>query len=122
LVARLRDCDDYERFLELGVLVVEPQTAVISLLEHFVRSPVATSLLLGRDADQDIIDQEIRNPNIHGLSLRDIRLPLDVLILSIQRDGHTLISRGFTKFQLGDRVTMVGPSEKLQEAVLHFDA
>jgi Trk K+ transport system NAD-binding subunit/Kef-type K+ transport system membrane component KefB len=122
LVARLRDCDDYERFHELGVLVVEPQTAVISLLEHFVRSPVATSLLLGRDADQDIIDQEIRNPNIHGLSLRDLRLPLDVLILSIQRNGHTLISRGYTKFQLGDRVTMVGPKEKLQEAVLRFDA
>ena len=122
LVVRLRDRDDYERFHELGVLVVEPQTAVISLLEHFVRSPVATSLLLGRDTDQDMVDQEIRNPSIHGLTLRDLRLPLDVLVLSIQRDGHTLISRGFTKFQLGDRVTMVGPKKKLQEAVLRFDA
>jgi Trk K+ transport system NAD-binding subunit len=121
LVAHLRDRDDYERFQKLGVLVVEPQTAVISLLEHFVRAPVGTSLLLGRDEGQAMIDQEVRNPNITGLTLRELRLPLDVLVLSIERDGHTLVSRGFTKFQLGDRVTMVGPREKLNEVVLRFD-
>jgi Trk K+ transport system NAD-binding subunit len=122
LVARLRDCIDYERFKELGVLVVEPRTAVVSLLEHFVRAPVGTSLLLGRDEGQDMIDQEVRNPNISGLTLRDLRLPLDVLVLSIERGGQTLVSRGFTKFQLGDRVTMVGPREKLEEVMLRFDA
>ncbi|MEN8241924.1 MAG: cation:proton antiporter, partial [Chloroflexota bacterium] len=115
LVAHLRDCEDYERFQKLGVLVVEPQTAVISLLEHYVRSPVGTSLLLGRDENQVMTDLEIRNPNISGVTLRDLRLPLDVLVLSIQRGGQTLVSRGFTKFQLGDRVTMVGPREKLKE-------
>jgi Trk K+ transport system NAD-binding subunit len=122
LVTYLRDCDDYERFQKLGVLVVEPQTAAISLLDHFVRAPVGTSLLLGQDEGQDMIDQEVRNPNIAGLTLRDLRLPLDVLVLSIERDGHTLVSRGFTKFQLGDRVTMVGPRKKLDEVVLRFDA
>lgn len=121
LVARLRDCIDYERFQKLGVLIVEPQTAVVSLLEHFVRAPVGTSLLLGRDEGQDMIDLEVRNPNIAGMTLRELRLPLDVLVLSIQRDGHTLVSRGFTKYQLGDRVTMVGPREKLKEVALRFD-
>ncbi|MBN2502147.1 MAG: cation:proton antiporter [Anaerolineales bacterium] len=122
LVARLRDCIDYERFQKLGVLVVEPQTAVISLLEHFVRAPVGTSLLLGRDEDQSMIDQEVRNPNLTGLTLRDLRLPLDVLVLSIERDRHTLVARGFTKFEMGDRVTMVGPRKKLEEVALRFDA
>jgi len=121
LVARLRDRSDFDRFHKLGVLVVEPQTAVVSLLEHFVRSPAGTSLLLGHDEGQEMVDQEIRNPNIRGLTLRDLRLPLDVLVLSIQRDGNTLISRGFTQFQLGDKVTMVGPKEKLSEVMLRFD-
>jgi hypothetical protein len=35
---------------------------------------------------------------------------------------YCFISRGFTQFQLGDRVTMVGPQEKLEEVVLRFDA
>ena len=122
LVARLRDTSDFDRFHKLGVLVVEPQTAVMGLLEHFVRSPAGTSILLGHDKDQDMIDQEIHNPSIHGLALRDLRLPLDVLVLSVQRDGHTLVSRGFTQLQLGDKVTMVGPQEKLEEVMLRFAA
>jgi Trk K+ transport system NAD-binding subunit len=122
IVTFLRDCDDYERFQKLGVLVVEPQTAAISLLEHFVRSPVGTALMLGQEDGQDMIDQEVRNPNIAGMTLRELRLPLDVLVLSVQRDGHTLVSRGFTQFQLGDKVTMVGPREKLEEVSLRFDA
>ncbi|MFH1635805.1 MAG: cation:proton antiporter [Chloroflexota bacterium] len=122
LVARLRDRTDFDRFHKLGVLVVEPKTAVISLLEHFVRSPAGTSILLGLDDGQEMVDQEVRNPSLHGMALRDLRLPLDVLVLSIQRDGHTLVSRGFTQFQLGDKVTMVGPRKKLEEVMLRFDA
>ncbi|MEN8173610.1 MAG: TrkA C-terminal domain-containing protein, partial [Chloroflexota bacterium] len=121
LVARLRKSEDYERFQKIGVLVVDPQTAVISLLDNFVRAPVGASLLLGREEGQDMVDIEIRNPNIHGMTLRELRLPLDVLILSIQRDGHTLVSRGFTQFQMGDKITMVGPQKKLEEVMLRFD-
>ena len=69
-----------------------------------------------------MVDQEIRDPSIQGIEIRDLRLPLDVLILSIQRDGHTLVSRGFTQLQLGDKVTMVGPQEKLEEVMLRFAA
>ena len=75
-----------------------------------------------KNEGQEMIDQEVRNPNISGLTLRDLRLPLDVLVLSIERDGQTLVSRGFTKFQFGDRVTMVGPRDKLEEVILRFDA
>ncbi|MCP4139531.1 MAG: potassium transporter TrkA [Chloroflexi bacterium] len=122
LVARLRDTSDFDRFNKLGVLVVEPQTATMGLLEHFVRSPVGTSILLGHDEDQDMIDQEICDPSVHGTALRDLRLPMDVLILSIQRDGHTLVSRGFTQLHLGDKLTMVGPREKLDEVTLRLGA
>ncbi|MFQ5433388.1 MAG: cation:proton antiporter [Anaerolineae bacterium] len=121
MVVRLRDRADFERFHKLGVMVVEPQTAVVSLLEHLVRSPAGTSLLLGMDEGQDVIDLEVRDPNLHGVALRDLRLPLDVLILSIHRNGHTLVSRGHTQLHLGDKVTMVGPQEKLEEVMLRFD-
>lgn len=122
MVVRLKDRGNFNRFHELGVLVVEPQTAVASLLEHFVIAPTGTSILLGADGEQEIVDLEVRNPDLHGIPLRDLRLPLDVLVLSVQRDGHTLVSRGHTQFQLGDKVTMVGPKEKLEEVMLRFDS
>ncbi len=122
LVAYLQDRENYDKFQKLGVLVVEPRTAVVSLLEHFVRAPAGTSLLLGMQDEQDIIDVEMRNPDLDGIPLRDLRLPLDVLVLSVQRNGEHIISHGYTKLTVGDKVTMVGNVEKLEEVMLHFDA
>ncbi|PIE79827.1 MAG: potassium transporter TrkA [Chloroflexi bacterium] len=122
IVTRLKDRANFDRFHELGVLVVEPRTAVVSLLDHFVRAPAGTSLLLGMQEEQDIVDIELRNSDLDGISLRDLRLPLDVLILSVQRNGERIISHGYTKLTVGDKVTMVGNVETLEEVMLHFDA
>jgi Trk K+ transport system NAD-binding subunit len=122
MVVRLRDRSNFERFHSLDVRVVEPRTAVSSLLEHFVLAPAGTSLLLGMDEEQEMIDIEVRDPTLHGRALRDLRLPLEVLILSIHRAGHTLVTRGHTELHLGDKVTMVGPRDKLDEVTLRFDS
>ena len=122
VVVQLKNRENAARFHELGVLIVELQTAVVSLLEHFVRSPVGVSMLLGMDGKQDLVDIEVRNPDIDGLTLRDLRLPFDVLILSVSRDHHTIISHGYTRLRLGDKVTMVGSTEKLEEVMRRFDA
>jgi Trk K+ transport system NAD-binding subunit len=122
LVAYLKDRENYDKFQKLGVLVVEPRTAVVSLLEHFVRAPAGTSLLLGMQETQDIVDVELCNPELNGITVRDLRLPLDVLILSIQRDHQALITHGYTRLKLGDKVTMVGKTDKLEEVIFRFDA
>ena len=121
LVVRLNDRANFDRFHELGALIVDPSTAMVSLLDHLVRSPVATSLLLGMEEDQDTVDIEVRDPSLHGLALRDLRLPLDTLILSVHRNGHTLISHGYTRLELGDRVTGVGSLASLDEVILRFE-
>ncbi len=122
LVVRLNDRAKFDRFHELGALIVDPSTAIVSLLDHLVRSPVATSLLLGLEENQDTIDIEVRDPSLHGVALRDLRLPLDTLILSVHRNGHTLISHGYTRLELGDRVTVVGSLTSLDEVMLRFEA
>ena len=121
LVVRLNDRKNFDRFHKLGVLIVDPSTAIVGLLDHLVRSPVATSLLLGMEENQDIIDIEVRDPHLHGVALRDLRLPLDALILSVHRNGHTLISHGYTRLELGDRVTVVGSLTSLDEVMLRFE-
>ena len=122
MVVQLNERENASWFHELGALIVEPQTAVVSLLEHFVRSPIGASLLLGTDGIQDVIDIEVRNPELDGLTLRDLRLPLDVLILSVSRGHRTFISHGYTRLRLGDKVTIVGSEEKLEEVMLRLAA
>jgi Trk K+ transport system NAD-binding subunit/Kef-type K+ transport system membrane component KefB len=120
LVVRLNHRENFEKFHKLGALIVEPSTAMVSLLDHFVRSPQATSLLLGMQKDQDTRDVEVLNPNLHGIFLRDLRIPPDVIVLSIKRSGQMIISHGYTRLRLGDIVTLVGSIESLDNVALRF--
>jgi len=120
LIVRLNHREFYKKFHNIGVMVIDPATAMVSLMEHFVRSPIATSLLLGMDEGQDTIDIELRNSDFHGLTLRDLRLPSDVIILSVTRGDHPIISHGYTRLRLGDIVTMVGSIESLDKVRLNL--
>jgi len=122
VIVRLNKRENFNKFHELGVLIIEPTTAIVSLLDHFVRSPNATSLLLGMDEGQDSIDIEVANKDIHGLRLRELRLPSDIIILSIKRKGHIIISHGYTRLRLGDVITLVGAEKSLEEIMFKFES
>lgn len=121
VVVRLNKRENFDKFHKLGALIIEPATAMVSLLDHFVRSPNATSLLLGMDQGQDSMDIEIRNQDIHGMRLRDLRLPSDVLVLSVRRKGQLLVSHGYTRLRIGDIMTLVGSETSLEELKFKFD-
>lgn len=115
VVVRLNNHNNFKKFHELGCLVVDPNTAMVSLLDNFVRSPVAASMLLGTDEGQATIDIEVRDRSLHGVSLRNLRLPTDVIILSVKRKGQSIISHGYTRLRRKDIVTVVGSLESLNK-------
>ena len=73
------------------------------------------------DEGQDTMDIEIKNRDIHGLRIRELRLPTDVIILSIKRKGQLLITHGYTRLRLGDEITLVGSPNSLEEIKFKFD-
>ena len=121
IITRLHDRSYFDRFHELGVLVVDPGTAIVSLLEQFVRSPTAVSLLLGDEDGQDIMEIELTDPDLDGTYLRNLRLPTDTLIMSIHRGHDVIVTHGYTQLKLGDRVTVVGSDESLDHVCLLFE-
>jgi len=122
IIVRLNNRDYFEQFHELGALIIEPATAIVGLLDHFVRSPNAASLLLGMDEGQDSMDVEIKNTDYHGLRIRELRLPTDIIILSIKRNGQLLMTHGYTRLRLGDVLTLVGKEESLESIKFRFDS
>ncbi|MBL4654771.1 MAG: cation:proton antiporter [Bacteroidia bacterium] len=122
LVVRLNERGNFDRFHDLGALIVEPTSAIVSLLDHLVRSPQATSLLLGMHKDQDTIDVEVLNKGLHGIALRDLRLPADIIILSIKRGDEVLISHGYTRLRLHDIVTVVGSIKSIDKVTLLLES
>jgi len=121
VIVRLNKRENFNKFHDLGTLIIEPTTAIVSLLDHFVRSPNAASLLLGMDEGQDTIDVEILNKDIHGMRLRELHLPSDIIILSVKRKGQIIISHGYTRLRLGDIITLVGAEKSLEEIMFKFD-
>ncbi len=115
LVVRVEDFDQITKFKKFDARVVEPRTAMVSLLEHFVRSPYATSLLIGMEEDKEVADIEVLNPEIHGKALREIRLPLGVLVISITRSGESILTHGYTRLRLHDIVTVFGTPEQIEQ-------
>lgn len=121
LVVRLNHRFNQSKFHKLGCLVVDPSTAIVSLLDHMVRSPQAASLMLGMEEGQDTLDLQITNPNMQGLPLRDLKLPPDIIILSIRRRGQLIITHGYTRLRLGDNITMLGSRESLEAMTLRLE-
>ncbi len=121
IVVRLNQRYNFEKFHKLDCLIVDPSTAIVSLMDHFVRSPQAASLLLGMEENQDTMDVEVLNKDLRGLALRDLRLPSDIIILSVKRGGHMLITHGYTRLRQGDILTMVGSNDSLDKVALRFE-
>ena len=115
IIVRLNNRKYFKKFHDLGCLIVDPDTAMVSLLDNFVRSPVAASMLLGTEEGQGTIDLEVRDKSLHGMALRNLRLPSDVIILSVKRKGQSIISHGYTRLRKKDIVTVVGSPESLEK-------
>jgi Trk K+ transport system NAD-binding subunit/Kef-type K+ transport system membrane component KefB/mannitol/fructose-specific phosphotransferase system IIA component (Ntr-type) len=121
LIARISNRFNTARFQSLGVLIVDPSTAIVGLLDHFVRSPAAASLLMGMHKERNVVDLRIQNPDLSGLALRDLRLPFDLIIMSVRRRGVLFVPHGFTRLEAGDLVTVLGSKNSIGELALRFD-
>lgn len=121
VVVRLNHRYNFEKFHKLDCLIVDPSTAMVSLMDHFVRSPQAASLLLGMQKGQDTMDVEVNNKDLRGIPLRDLRLPSDIIILSVTRNDQMLITHGYTRLRIGDTLAMVGSKDSLEEVSLRFE-
>lgn len=123
MIVRLQDMSKREQFSAIGVRVIDPASAMIGLLDHYVRTPEATELLLhitpGAN-DFDITQVTVTDQDVSGVLLRDLRLPADVLVLEIKRKGQTIVPHGYTKINLKDEVTFVGKPESLKQVTLQF--
>lgn len=115
LVARPASGSHAAEFAELGAFIVDPGSAMVTLLEQAVQSPQSTALFLRREPGRSVTQVTITNPDIHGLPLRDLRLPLDVLVLEVRRSDTTVLAQGSTVFRVGDEVTLVAEDDSLEE-------
>lgn len=120
LVVRPDDLSMTEAFQGLGVRIVDTASAMVNLLDQAVRAPQSAALMLHQDPDRDVVQVTISSPDIDGLYVRDLRLPNDVLLIDVTRNGESIVPSGYTVIRLQDEVTLLGPSESLEDVTLRL--
>ncbi len=120
VIVRITDKENYQKFKDLNCYVIDPSKAMINLMMQYVKSPTSATLLLGELKGQSSIDIEVRDLTVVGKYLRDLHLPQDVIVLSIERHNQIIITHGYTKLELGDIMTVVGSEKSLEEVELRF--
>ncbi len=121
LVVRLNDLNWRDRFVKLNVLTVHAGTATVKLLEQYARKPDTASLLMDSESKYKMRELYVRDSNLHGIALRDLRLPTDTLIVAIHRNDNDIVSHGYTRLRLGDKLTVIGTPKSIAELELKFE-
>lgn len=118
MVVRLRDASLRNAFQRLGARVIDPASAMVHLLDQSITAPEAVNLLLHEDPDYEFSQITVHEKAVDGMPLRDLRLPGDVLVLEINRDGHSIVPHGFSVLRVSDELTLVGSPNSLSEVAL----
>jgi Kef-type K+ transport system membrane component KefB/Trk K+ transport system NAD-binding subunit len=114
VVAMVREPSLLPRFQELGVRPYTPAVQRVTMITMMARNPDALTLLTSPVAERDIAEIRLRNSGVVGRRLRSLRMPGDMLVLAIRRDGQLLIPRGDTQLAHGDRLTILGQQAELK--------
>ncbi len=117
VIAMARSAKYIEAMEKLGAKTVEPMTALVNMLEHMVRSPQGVDILFGAEGETDTVDVEVKNPDMVGLFIRDLKLPHDVIVLSLKRRNNAVFTHGYTRLRKGDILTIVGTPASLDEVI-----
>ncbi len=107
-LALVNDPDNEYVFRELGVPAISTTRVITGLIEQ--KSQLDEVINLMPAADGKAIISEVRisgDSPVAGRELKDIGMPRDSLIAVIQRGDVTLVPRGMTLIEKGDRCVVI---------------
>ncbi len=117
VVSRISDVGLLPELRALGVKVVQPALATAMALEGAIRYPTTFEVLMHRTEDVEVGEGVVSNPALVGRALKQVRLPGDVLIISLQRDSTVTVPHGETVLREGDRLGLLGSPEAVELAL-----
>ena len=115
IVAYVVDPDLLSEFNKLQVQAYTPAVQRATLISMMARSPDAFNLLASYQGRNDTIEIILFNSSLVQRPLRYLNLPGACLVLAIRRGEELLVPRGNTELALGDRLTLFGPKELLED-------
>ena len=115
VVSRVTAPGEIPRFEKIGVTPMNAATDQAMLLALLLRNPSLYELLTRTDDDKEVCEIVVRNRRYLDTPLRDLDLPIDLMILAVRKDGQLIVPNGDTKLEWGDQLTLLGPVECVEK-------
>ena len=115
VVSQITDVELIPYLQDIGVRVVQPELATAMALEGAILYPSVFDVLVHRIEDIEVTEFIITNQRIAGTRLKEIRLPGDTLVLSLQRDNSLMIPHGDTVLRMHDRLGLIGSPDSIED-------
>ena len=115
VIARVHDATQTQPFTEIGVRVVNPSLSPVVELEYLLLYPTVSSLMTDLEDEHDVIEVRLGCPELTGRPLRELSLPGGVMVVLLRRNDDVIYPRANTVFEIGDRLTLMGPLEDVRE-------
>lgn len=96
-----------------GIGAFVPETAPLLVLQAMARAPLLFELLQGDAQEAQLRSYPVLSGQIAGRPLHALRLPAEVLLVSLERGGQRILPRGSTTLEIGDRLTALGAPPQL---------
>jgi CPA2 family monovalent cation:H+ antiporter-2 len=121
IVAQVTSPRDLPRFESLGVATINAALDRSALMVMLTRNPAMYQLLTRTSDDREVTEVVVQNPDCAGRYLRDLRLPGDILVMALRRNGELLVPHGYTQIESGDHLTLVGSFNSMEEMRTYFE-
>jgi CPA2 family monovalent cation:H+ antiporter-2 len=121
IVAQVTSPRDMPRFESLGIATINAALDRAALMVILTRNPAMYQLLTRTSDEREVTEIVVQNPDCAGRYLRDLRLPGDILVMALRRNGELLVPHGYTLIESGDHLTLVGSYNSMEEIRAVFE-
>ena len=108
----------------LGVdIIISPKNSVVSAVLKIVRRGRVRSVASLFGGQAEVIESTVdASAAMAGRPIQELKLPEESLIVSVRRDGETLLPRGDLVVQDADRLTIIARSDAVGRVEEFFDS
>ena len=116
-IAKVNNPKNAEAMKQLGIdITISSTDNIVRLLEHEVDTANIKKLVAINHGEASINEAVLpENYKLHGKRLSEIRLPNLAVIISISRQGRTIIPRGDTQLFSGDTIMFMAMDDALHQ-------
>jgi len=121
VIALVNNAAQLSKFRSLGVQTYAPALFRPALLAQMALSPDIFTLLTAADDQNAVREIHFNNPLHAGNRLQSLTLPDNLLVLAVNRQGELIVPHGRTRLEMGDRLTVLGSAEALEQAAQRLE-